>query len=116
MNDQLRGEIKVRGKTESELVRATMLSESANRAKSEFRANRSHELRTPLNHIIGFTELAVEGQAEAGKQELVPAEIRLRPFLENSLMMIREKALKHSIQLLTDFVDLPETVRVDVGG
>jgi signal transduction histidine kinase len=36
-------------------------AEEANSAKSEFLANMSHELRTPLNHIIGFTELVVEG-------------------------------------------------------
>ena len=33
------------------------LSDSANRAKSEFLSNMSHELRTPLNAILGFGQL-----------------------------------------------------------
>ncbi len=36
-------------------------AESANRAKSIFLANMSHELRTPLNHIIGFSDLMLQG-------------------------------------------------------
>ncbi|HET6486173.1 MAG TPA: ATP-binding protein [Spirochaetia bacterium] len=33
----------------------------ASQAKSDFLAAMSHELRTPLHHIIGFTELVLEG-------------------------------------------------------
>jgi PAS domain S-box-containing protein len=36
-------------------------AESANNAKSVFLANMSHEIRTPLNCIIGFSELALDG-------------------------------------------------------
>jgi len=36
--------------------------EAANRAKSEFLAVMSHEIRTPMNSIMGFTELALEGE------------------------------------------------------
>lgn len=49
-------EEKVRERT-SELERAKLLAESANRAKSGFLANMSHELRTPLTSIIGFSEV-----------------------------------------------------------
>lgn len=47
---------------ETELNRALIRAETADRAKSEFLALMSHELRTPLNSILGFSELfMVEG-------------------------------------------------------
>jgi len=36
-------------------------AEAANRTKSAFLANMSHEIRTPMNSIIGFSELALDG-------------------------------------------------------
>jgi signal transduction histidine kinase/CheY-like chemotaxis protein len=36
-------------------------AEAANKAKSVFLANMSHEIRTPMNSIIGFSELAQNG-------------------------------------------------------
>jgi signal transduction histidine kinase len=38
-------------------------AEVANRAKSAFLANMSHEIRTPMNSIVGFSELALDGEA-----------------------------------------------------
>ncbi len=47
---------------ETELNRALIRAETADRAKSEFLALMSHELRTPLNAILGFSELfMIEG-------------------------------------------------------
>ncbi len=43
--------------------RLASAAEQANRTKSDFLANMSHELRTPLNHIIGFTDIVLEGNA-----------------------------------------------------
>ena len=41
----------------SDLERAVLAAEEANRAKSLFLANMSHELRTPLNGVIGMVDL-----------------------------------------------------------
>jgi PAS domain S-box-containing protein len=41
----------------SELDKAKIAAEAANKAKSDFLANMSHEIRTPLSTIIGFSEL-----------------------------------------------------------
>ena len=40
-----------------ELVKAKLLAEDANRAKSQFLANMSHEIRTPMNGFIGMLQL-----------------------------------------------------------
>ncbi|WP_206753881.1 GAF domain-containing protein [Microcoleus sp. FACHB-1515] len=44
-----------------ELAIEKQLSETANRAKSEFLAVMSHELRTPLNAILGLSDLLRQG-------------------------------------------------------
>jgi PAS domain S-box-containing protein len=42
---------------------------SASRSKSAFLANMSHEIRTPMNSIIGFSELALDGEASIKTRE-----------------------------------------------
>ncbi|HHH44922.1 MAG TPA: response regulator [Gammaproteobacteria bacterium] len=44
---------------QAELEKATLIAESASRAKSDFLANMSHEIRTPMNAVIGLTHLAL---------------------------------------------------------
>ena len=40
-------------------------AEIASISKSTFLANMSHEIRTPMNSIVGFSELAIDGEASA---------------------------------------------------
>ncbi|MDR0221530.1 MAG: PAS domain-containing protein [Lachnospiraceae bacterium] len=60
MREQL-AYIKEMSLAQDNLRRALVAAEAANQAKTVFLANMSHEIRTPLNSIIGFSELALDG-------------------------------------------------------
>lgn len=55
--EQLEQLVKERTK---ELEQEKLVSEAANRAKSEFLTNMSHELRTPLTSILGFSKVLTQ--------------------------------------------------------
>ena len=52
-------------------------------------------------------------KVEAGKLELEISDVNLKLLLENSLVMVKKKALKHGIRLATELDGIPETVRAD---
>jgi len=54
---------------ETELAKAKLAAEAANRAKSEFLANMSHEIRTPLNGVLGMLQLLQQGADERERRE-----------------------------------------------
>jgi signal transduction histidine kinase/CheY-like chemotaxis protein len=65
--------------------------ETASRAKSVFLANMSHEIRTPMNSIIGFSELALDGEISLQTKEY------LDRILENSEWLL---------QIINDILDI----------
>src|SRR5256884_3116625 len=68
-HDQLRREMQMRERADAELLVAKQAAEQANRARSEFRANRSRVLRTRMNAIIGLTPLALQTALTAEQRE-----------------------------------------------
>ena len=67
----------------------------------------SHHLLSLVDDILDLAKV------ESGKLKLELADIDLRLLLENSLVMIKEKALKHGIELSVEVNGIPNSVRAD---
>jgi signal transduction histidine kinase len=67
----------------------------------------SKHLLSLINDILDLSKV------EAGKLELEIANVELKPVLKNSLVMVKEKALKHGISLSANTDSIPETIKVD---
>jgi signal transduction histidine kinase/CheY-like chemotaxis protein len=75
----------------ADLEEALEKAQAASHAKSAFLANMSHEIRTPLNSIMGFSELAMDGE--------VPLKTK------NYLNKIFENA-EGLLQIINDILDI----------
>ncbi|MCL2276421.1 MAG: transporter substrate-binding domain-containing protein [Treponema sp.] len=88
-NERKRLEIQVRertlelNKSQTELTEALEAAKTANASKSIFLANMSHEIRTPMNSIMGFSELAMDGEtSEKTKDYLAKIQTNIEWLLQ----------------------------------
>ena len=93
----------------SQLMADGQLGE-VNETQSEFLGDvlkSSNHLLSLINDILDLSKV------EAGKLELEPSELNIKGLLEHSLIMIKEKAMKSGINLLTDFGEIPDMITAD---
>ncbi len=81
-----------------------------NETQFEYLSDVHHSSEHLLSLINDILDLA---KVESGKQELRLADVNLKLLLKNSLVMVKEKALKHSIRMSLNVTDLPESINAD---
>ena len=67
----------------------------------------SKHLLSLINDILDLSKV------EAGKQELQPTQVHLKELLERSLIMFKEKAMKHGQHLSIEIDHVPEIITAD---
>jgi len=67
----------------------------------------SKHLLSLINDILDLSKV------EAGKLELTPSLVEIGKILDNSIILIKERALKNGITITTNFDGLPEFINAD---
>ncbi|MCP3890182.1 MAG: histidine kinase [Desulfobulbaceae bacterium] len=67
----------------------------------------SNHLLSLINDILDLSKV------EAGKMELELSVVNIQPLLNNSLIMFKEKAMKHGVKLISIIEDVPDTILAD---
>ncbi len=81
-----------------------------NKIQEEYLNDVLHSSKHLLSLINDILDLS---KVEAGKLELELDDVNLRMLLENSLIMIKEKAMKHDVQVSTEFQNIPGIITAD---
>jgi signal transduction histidine kinase len=93
----------------TELVLDTRFG-SLNETQEEYLNDVHHSSKHLLELINDILDIS---RVEAGKLKLETSEINLKACLQNSLIMVKEKATKHRIQLTTNFDGCSGTLMAD---
>ena len=72
------------------------------------------DVHTSSNHLLSLINDILDlSKVEAGKLELSPSSVNLKGLLENSVIMIKEKTMKHGIKLSININGIPATITAD---
>lgn len=93
----------------TELVLNTKFG-SLNETQEEYLNDVLHSSKHLLELINDILDIS---RVEAGKLKLETSEVNLKACLQNSLIMVTEKATKHGIQLITNFDGCSGTIMAD---